>query len=351
MLLRNQRLEQMIHRFLGPTTAAVFRALLRALEIRTKVIQKRVKDNEADDEDEMEFATDVEIYEYLDDSIDLDSKYLPAKNPKRSRNVRNHRNKKQIAAKDTEDGAQLDIKMETNSDSEPEHEIDEIAPLEQRQSRLNSISRHIDILAEHPKSFCIRLPRSTRTRVDLGHMAKLLAQHELETMIKARFGKIPTRFIRILQQTGKIDVQQLADMTMTRHSDACTWLTALQFAGLAHSQEIPRNNTHDTARALHLWWFDEDFVISQYLERTYQAMARTLQRLRFERETTFKAAIEKAERVDVKGRENELLNAQDREEIRKWHQLEEQMLVQVDRLDDLVAVLRDFTGRDTSLTT
>lgn len=354
MLLRNHRLEQMVHRFLGSATATVFRALLRALESRSKFIRKSTKNDETDDDhddDQAESATDTEILEHLDATVDLDSRYETDRKRKSSFGAHNHRKRRLAAPDEGDDPAQLDIKIETHSDSEHEQAINVTTPLEEHNKRLNSIARHLSILAEHPKRFCIRLPGSTRTSVDFDNLAQLLVRNELETMINARFGKIPTRFIRILQQVGKIDVQQLADMTMTRHNDACTWLTSLQFAGLAHSQEIARNNTHDTARAIYLWWFDEKNVVSQYLDRTYQAMARTLQRLRFERETTFKAAIEKAERVDARGREQELLNAQDREELRKWHEVEEQLLVQVDRLDDLVAVLRDFSGQDTSLTT
>ena len=117
----------MVDRFLGPTTAVVFRALLRALENRTKLIRSATKSDDADDnddeDDEMESATDAEIYEHLDPVVDIDSKYLPAKNPKPSNGVRNHRKKNRGTVNEAEDGAQLDIKVETHSDSEHEHEI------------------------------------------------------------------------------------------------------------------------------------------------------------------------------------------------------------------------------------
>lgn len=350
-LLRNQRLEQTAHRFLGPTTAAVYGGLLRALEKRAKVVRKPVKldDMDSDDEEELVSATDIEVYEHLGETVDLAAKSKSVKTATKLANgIRNHRNKPVVL--DDDDAAQLGIKTETHSDSEDEADLDS-GILKQRKKRLDLIDMHLNILAEHPKRFCIRQVGSTKTVVDFTAMAKFVVGVELEKMINAHFGKIPTRFIRILRQSGKIDVQQLADMTMTRHNDVCAWLTALQFAGLAQGQELAKDNSHQTARAVYLWWFDEKSVASQYLERTYQGMSRTLQRLRFERETKFKAAIDKAERVDVKGREQELLNQQDKEELRKWQDIEEQLLVQLARLDDVVAVLRDFDGNDTSLTT
>ena len=35
--------------------------------------------------------------------------------------------------------------------------------------------------------------------------------------------------------------------------------------------------------------------------------------------------------------------------LKEWREFEERLLVQVDRLDDLVGVLRDFSGSNTPL--
>jgi len=355
-MLRYKRFEQTAHRYLGPATAAVYGALLRAVDSATSASEPTGKESsgyESDEEGEERISVSVvEVAEHLDPDIMLESKsrYVKA-NSKLTNGTHKHRGKSHTIICDEEDAAQLGIKQEILSESEDEPAVDGLASLKQRKKRHAHIEMHLDILAEHPYRFCIRKPGISKFEVDLVTMAKLVVGLELETVVNARCGKIPTRFIRILREAGKVDVQQIANMTMSLHNDVCAWLTSLQFAGLAHSAELAKDNSYNTARAVHLWWFDEKGVASQHLERTYQAMTRTLQRLRFERETRFKAAVDKAERMDVKGREHELLNQQDREELRKWQDVEERMLVQVSRLDDVVATLRDAGDIDASITT
>ena len=81
------------------------------------------------------------------------------------------------------------------------------------------------------------------------------------------------------------------------------------------------------------------------LLQTYQAMSRTLQRLKQEREN-YKNVIEKAEMMDAKQEE---LNQNERDAVMQWREVEEKLVIQVQRMDEQVALLRDFSGRDTSL--
>ena len=70
-------------------------------------------------------------------------------------------------------------------------------------------------------------------------------------------------------------------------------------------------------------------------------MARCLQRVKVEREAV-QTVIEKAERTDVVGKEEEYLGVGERVALEEWREREERLLGEVGRLDDLVAVLRDF---------
>ena len=349
-----------MNRFLGPVTTAVYSAILQTLEDTAKMKFKRDKlkmdeDESEDEEDLLPSVTDMDVLDRLDKSIDLASTIKGASSTQKLPNgIGNHRNKPQVLSDDP-DEAELGIKREQDSDDGDEEEED--APVngyssfKERSKRLGLLAMHLNILAEHPRRFCFRTTGTKETRVNIAALTKAVTQAELDTMVRARYGKHAARLVRILREKGKLEEKQVSIMSMMRMVDMRELLTLLQFAGITDAQEIPKDNSRQPSRTVYLWCFDEQRVRSQYLRQTYQAMSRALQRLRVERDGKFHAVIEKAERTDVKGREQELLNFQEKELLREWRDVEERLLVQVARMDDVVALLRDFGGDDTSLTT
>lgn len=351
LLLRNQRLEQMAHYYLGPMTSAVFGAMLKSLE-RTAVEHKfkpqtvkpetgKHEDDSEDEEDLLPSITDAEILEHLDKSIDLT---IGVKVPKSVGNLPNGVGKRKTISDDP-DEAELGIKIEKESDDEDEDlPANGFRSLRERNKRLSLVGMHLNILAEHPKRFIKRSWDSKSSRIDIAALNSKLVREEVDTMIGNRYSNIETRIVRCLREKGKLEEKQLQAMTMMRQQPLRIHLTFLQFAGICDSQELPKDASRQPNRVLHLWQFNERRVVNDYLHRAYQGMSRSLQRLRVEREGKFRAVIEKADRADVKGREQELLNLQEKNLLKEWREAEERILVQVDRLDDLVGVLRDFSG-------
>jgi DNA-directed RNA polymerase III subunit RPC3 len=70
---------------------------------------------------------------------------------------------------------------------------------------------------------------------------------------------------------------------------------------------------------------------------------RILQRIAFEREKV-QPLLSKAERSDVVGNEAKWLSKGELDALQKWKEVQEKLLLQLFREDDLVATLRDFYG-------
>lgn len=305
-------------------------------------------DNAKDPYGFLPMATDVEVLEQLNKAIDLTQ---GVKTENHSSIKPNGVHKRKILSDDP-DEAELGIKIEKDSDDEEMDEAPPINPhklLKERNKRLALVSMHLNILAEHTKHFIRRTPDKKASHIDIAALTARLVQDEVDTMIGNRYSTIETRIVRCLRERGKLEEKSVQTMCMMRLMPLRMHLTFLQFAGICDSQEVPKDASRQPNRSVHLWSFNEKRVVNQYLRRAYQGMARSLQRLRVEREGKFRAVIEKAERVDVKGREQELLNLAEKNLLKEWRDTEERLLVQVDRLDDLVGVLRDFPGTDTSL--
>lgn len=412
-MLRNQRLEKLAHRFHGPVTGAVYGALVRTVEGKVvpkpdtmkprKVVEDEEGDDCDDDDETLPSATDFEVMKNLDESIDLASTVKGAYSMNKLPNgVGGCRSKPQTV---DDEEARVTIKEEDHSDDEHDSGVNGFTPMKQQNGRLKLVSMHLDLLAEHSKPFLVRDRRRNESRVNFDAITRTVIQTELDAMVYARFSKplkmdkkakedlasrrasreaeeareeeaeaqsgkpkkekkkkkrepnyemlhkIAPRVVRMLREKGKLEEKQISTMCMMHANDVRAILTLLQFHGICDVQEVPKDGTRQPSRTTYLWCLEEQKVQDQYLDRTYHAISRTLQRVRFEREGKYKAVIEKAERADVRGREQELLSPGEKKLLQAWRDVEEQLMVQISRLDDLVALLRDFGGNDTSLTT
>ena len=219
------------------------------------------------------------------------------------------------------------------------------ASLPDRQAKLNIIRDHLLLLAEHPYRFVERLQK-THTRTEkwavnfsaLSHQMRLI---ELENTILTRYGEGALRVVRILEEKGKLDEKAITNIGLINQKVIRAILTTMHKAGHLELQEIPRDNHRQPSRTMFFWFFDPERCRQKVLEETYKAMARCMQRVKVEREAV-QVTIDKASRTDVVGKEDEYLGDEERNALEAWREKEEKLLGELNRLDDLVAVLRDF---------
>ncbi|KAL8648160.1 MAG: hypothetical protein Q9210_005154 [Variospora velana] len=121
-----------------------------------------------------------------------------------------------------------------------------------------------------------------------------------------------------------------------------TLLHSMHRAGHIELQELPKDgNQRRPGTTSFYWFFDPERMRRRVLEETYKTMGNLLRRARVEREGV-RGVVEKSERTDVVGREDEFLGDEELKALHEWRGKEERIWGEVARLDDLVAVLRDF---------
>lgn len=312
--LRTQQLADYAEQYIGEITAKVYEALLRQLEKKVPRCSDPYNGapTEDDEADALPSVTAREVLDALYPNIDLAA----------------------------------GIGTPQDSGDSPE---DESSPVPNgtnaaaNTGRITLVKQHISLLCEDPRRF-VRWVGSRgggEYKVDFRPLSNALLQRELESIVTARWGPLATRLIRILHAKGKLDEKQVSQFSMLRTKDIRAELTRMQEAGFVDTQEVPKDNTRAPARTMYLWFFNQDLTRQLVLTDTYKAMARALQRVKHER-SRVSSVIEKAERTDVVGNEDRFLSATERAALRGWRDREERMLVQLGRMDDLVAVLRDF---------
>jgi DNA-directed RNA polymerase III subunit RPC3 len=210
-------------------------------------------------------------------------------------------------------------------------------------SRAYEIDQHLGILSQAPFNLTTKhvISGLPTWRVAFRGLARKLRHLELERMIESRYGDVALRVIRVMHAKGKLDEKRLQDISLLPFKDLRQTLSSMQTGGFVDLQEVPRDAQRQPSKTIYLWYYDPDRVCSSILEDTYKAMSRCLQRIKFERgrERDF---LEKTERTDVKGHEEEFLSEAELEHLKHWRAKEALLLAEVSRLDDMVAVFRDY---------
>lgn len=324
--LRSHALQTLAAKSIGEVTATVYGALLELLERKCPRCYDdlAIYTDEADEESAQPTSTTLDITDILDPSIDL--------------------------ASTLDNGDEDDYDAMENGDTAPvksENPNDKFkggaSAFADRNQRLTLVEQHMALLAEHPRGFAQKV--STRGkgewRVNFPALVRWMQRNEVEQVINAGHGSIATRIVRMLFAKGKLDEKQVATFSLMRQKDIRSILTEMHEAGFVEAQEVPKDNSRQPSRTLYLWYFDPDRCRQLLLSRTYKAQARLIQRMQHEKDVVSEV-IQKAERLDVVGHEDEFLTPSDKQVLRTWREFEEKLLTQLARQDDLVALLRDF---------
>lgn len=207
------------------------------------------------------------------------------------------------------------------------------------------VDKHIRLLAEHPLHFATWHSRAgfSQWHIEFDEIAKQLIQHEIENTISARRGALGVKLIRALRKKGKLDERATCTAMMMSAADIRGIVNDLTVQGFVQTQEIPKVERREAKHSLHLVWYDRQRAREKLLHDTYKGMVRILQRIAYERENV-QPLLSKAERSDVVGNEDKWLSKGELDSLRKWKEVQEKLLLQLYREDDLVATLRDFHG-------
>lgn len=373
--LRNSKLAQYVEDLIGETTAQVYATLLTALSKKINRCQADLMTNTEDDADAFTgpSVNTLEIFEHLSPSIDVSTGIgIPAAGmvdqhcaerirrfpprPKAPILQSSLEAGDEIMGSDDEDydrsdevgfgangfnGDFAESKPGTNGVNGGEAHSDDAASV--RAQRMRQMRQHLLLLAESKEGFVRHCGGNDRGEwtVDFEHLIGRLRLMELDILIEESFGRKGLRLVRVLREKGKLDDKMLPNIALMRKPDVHVKMAEMEMAGFLDVQEVPRDNQRLASRTIFFWFFDEERTIKRTLDNTYKSMVRCLQRLEVERKKK-RNVLAVAERKDVQGMEEEKLRGDVYNEYRQFLEIEKKLLGQVSKLDDLVAVFRDY---------
>lgn len=382
VILRNHRLAALASSRIGSTTAQVYEAGLRLIEKKIPRCRLDPRIDDVKDLPDGPTFTTMELAAALSKSIrtgtgigtvssdKIDTRKL--EKPHRSRKQSDEAEVEGAASSD-EDVSMDDIPTVNGSGNIPEVDLDPDSPghgpfedeeskpskrakvtfqdalpklemAENRENRMLQVKNHLLLLAGDDCDFL----RKCGSRglgewtVDFEGMTQYLQEVEMDTILLESFGKVGHRLVRMMRKLGKLDEKQLPNLALVKQKDIRTKLAEMQMAGVVDIQEVPRDSGRTTSRTIFLWYFDVERVSTILLDSIYKNMSRCFQRLDIERRRV-QDVLALTERTDLLNEQPE--KYMDVEQLNTLHGIEdkeESLLGHIGRLDELVAIFRDY---------
>lgn len=379
--LRNQRLAEFATDTFGEATGEVYRTLLELLTERTPRCRQDPRLKDYEDDGAPLPVTTLDIYDHLDESVNVQSGIGKAPS-----NKINHRSAEKIKTTAPQSDDESDISDDEgparshsatalngdsaneSDDSHTEESDDEGERNGARKTgrgskvnghrnakvtfedepassgnRLDQMRQHLLLLKESRHRFvrhCGTVGHGQWT-VDFGQLMHELREKELDAVIEQSYGRQGLRLTRILREKGKLDEKMLHTAALMKKGDVQGKMLAMQMAGLVDIQEVPKDNSRMANRTLFFWFFDGERSQTQLLDDVYKAMVRCIQTLQVERHRD-RNILSFVERKDVQGKEEEVMTTEHYNKYNEHLEIQDKLLGQAIRLDDVVSVFRDF---------
>jgi DNA-directed RNA polymerase III subunit RPC3 len=327
--MRTEQLVHLVQQRLGPVTGCVYQTMLRMLEAKTPRCWEEWPDPPVPGGEPSS-------------EIDVDPRFLVTARDVATKLSRD-RELDIFEGLDPNAAAQITHKGHVNRTNIWTQPTDPLKLSMEEKTKV--VDKHIQMLAEDPFHFVTWHSRAgfSQWRIEFEDIAKQMIQTEVENTISARKGSLGVKLVRALRKKGKLDERATCNVMMMSANDIRGIVNDLTIQGFVQTQEIPKVDRREAKHSLHLVWYDRQRAREKLLHDTYKGMVRILQRIAYEREKV-QFLLTKAERSDVKGQETKWLSQGELDALQKWKEVQEKLLLQLFREDDLVATLRDFHG-------
>jgi DNA-directed RNA polymerase III subunit RPC3 len=189
--------------------------------------------------------------------------------------------------------------------------------------------------------FLHRSPAGTWS-IDTKRLNKFLIERELIRLMGENLEEPALRIIRMLIAKGKLDEKSLQEIGLLGAKELRQCLSHLQSMGFLELQEVPREAQRQPNRTIFLWFYDADRVRKLLLGRLYTTISRIYQRMEVEKRR-LASTLDKIERTDVQGSEQEMLSAAELQVLHHWRRTEAWFMTEINRIDKSIAILHDLS--------
>lgn len=235
----------------------------------------------------------------------------------------------------TEDGYQ----QTGNYDEDDEENGEELTGV----ALATAVTKQMQILAASPLKFVqnVGTKGGGEWYVPFKEVTEALQGARYEQIVQWKYGRVAKRLLRAVKDKGKVDEKLLTNIALLPVKEILNHLHDLHSVGALDVQELPRTADRAASRTIFLWHHRPNRAYSLITQDIYKSLSRCFERVNFER-SKLPILLSKLQREDVKGHEDEFLTEQEKSDLQGLRLREEKLMVQMNRLDSLIRVFRDY---------
>lgn len=239
----------------------------------------------------------------------------------------------------TEDGYTETGNYDENDDQEDEQMQEELTGV----ALATAVSKQMQILAASPLKFVqnVGTKGGGEWYVNFKEATEALRGARYEQIIQWKYGRVAKRLLRAVKDKGKVDEKLLTNIALLPVKEILNHLHDLHSVGALDVQELPRTADRAASRTIFLWHHRANRAYSLITQDIYKSLSRCFERVAAER-AKLPILLSKLQREDVKGHEDEFLTEQEKSDLKGLRSREEKLLVQMNRLDGMIRVFRDY---------
>lgn len=193
---------------------------------------------------------------------------------------------------------------------------------------LSLISEHVRLLTTSGTPFLMEVSPGSYT-IPYMQLHKAVKQHHLNTLVKTTLGADALRVLRCIIQMKLVDEKAISNSVLLKEKTVKNELYKLTTMNLLEIQEVPRSADRAALKTFYLFRHKPVLAYRSISDALVYDMAEVLTNVaRFKLEN--KILLEKCDREDVKGHEEELLLES---ELKTLHQLQHRELSNLGRLN------------------
>ena len=355
VMKRNQSLLDLATERLGESAAQIYAAVLRIAERQTTRCYDVFEIGTGDEDPDVLTlqnsppVTSHEILKELESFTDFEGSKASATKPNglsRANGLNGHLLGERRQQSDTiinQDGDEDGPIRKRARQSKPGDQEDEIpqtfGTVDTTLQKMESIESSLEILRASPERFLRR--QGTSYTVPYGHLTPLVMLETILEHVTGLLGTLYARVVRLLAWSGNCDEKIISQRVMIPIRDLRPILAKLLEAGFIELYPVARDNQRTASRALYIYCFSVTTARVKIIGNSYKSMARLLQRLEVEKQKE-SLLLEKVQRSDVRGHEQQYLTTRELDALEKFRAKEARILQHVDLIDDLVGKLRDW---------
>ncbi|KAG7907418.1 hypothetical protein KL906_004105 [Ogataea polymorpha] len=208
---------------------------------------------------------------------------------------------------------------------------------------MSTLMQHLKLLAADPKFPFLAETDLGQFHVPYTRLSPILAKHVFKQYVKAIIGPDALKVLNCIEDKRLTDEKAVSKLVLMKEASVRSILSRLLRFNIIELQEIPKTQDRSAMRSVYAFRFKPQPAIQMFKKSILFNMGEVLEKLEQYKKQN-KILLDKVNREDVKGREQELLLPSELKQLEQYYEYESTWITKLGRLRTAIDVFEFLTA-------